>query len=117
MIVNGSKKLLKVAPNFCCEICDYTTCKKSSYIKHLATDKHEKMTNDSKNIENDSEKLLKVAKYTCQCGKNYSYDSGYYRHKKYATFNHQLIHITNNLLIFKINSMNLFLNSLKIIRK
>ena len=86
MIVNDSKKLLKVAPNFCCEICDYTTCKKSSYIKHLATDKHEKMTNDSKNIENDSEKLLKVAKYTCQCGKNYSYDSGYYRHKKMCNF-------------------------------
>lgn len=58
MVVNGSKKLLKVAPNFYCELCDYTTSKKSSYMKHLSTDKHK----NSKMVVNDSEKLLKVAK-------------------------------------------------------
>ena len=78
MVVNGSKKLLKVAPNFCCEMCDYNTSKKSSYMKHLSTDKHK----NSKMVVNGSEKLLKVAQYKCWCGKMYKYDTGYYRHKK-----------------------------------
>ena len=55
MVENDSKKLLKVAPLFFCKKCDYNTSKKSSYYKHLTTDKHKKG-------QNDSEKLLKVAK-------------------------------------------------------
>jgi hypothetical protein len=82
MVVNGSKKLLKVAQNFCCSYCDYNTCKKSSFDKHLSTDKHKKNENDSKMVVNDSEKLPKVAHFECECGKIYKYDSGYYRHKK-----------------------------------
>jgi hypothetical protein len=77
-----SEKLPKVPSRFCCSICDYNTCKKSSYVKHLTTDKHKNNINDSKLIVNDSEKLLKVAEYKCSCGKIYKYDSGYYRHKK-----------------------------------
>jgi hypothetical protein len=83
-----SKKLLKVAPIFDCKYCDYTTSKKSSYLKHLSTDKHKNSENDSKMVENDSEKLQKVAhKFLCTCGKTYKYDSGYYRHKKMCFIN------------------------------
>jgi len=82
MIVNDSEKLLKVAPTFCCEYCDYNTSKKSSYDKHLSTDKHKNTENGSKMVVEDSEKSPKVAKYECECGKIYKYDSGYYRHKK-----------------------------------
>ena len=77
-----SEKLLKVAQNYSCECCDYITCKKSSYIKHMTTDKHKKTENDSKMVVNDSEKSQKVAQFECNCGKIYKYDSGYYRHKK-----------------------------------
>jgi hypothetical protein len=71
-----SKKLQKVATKFHCEFCDYNTSRKSSYEKHLSTDKH-------KMVVNDSEKLQKVANILqCSCGKIYKYDSGYYRHKK-----------------------------------
>jgi len=35
-----TEKLLKVAQNFICEKCDYTTSKLSSYKKHLTTAKH-----------------------------------------------------------------------------
>ena len=86
MVENGSKKLPKVAHIFCCTNCDYNTSKKSSYNKHITTDKHKKMVNDSKMMTNDSEKLLKVANYQCLCGKSYSYDSGYYRHKKKCNY-------------------------------
>ena len=82
MVVNDSKKLLKVANLFCCNFCDYNTSKKSSFDKHLSTDKHKKNENDSKMVVNDSEKLPKVAHFQCECGKTYKYDSGYYRHKK-----------------------------------
>jgi hypothetical protein len=82
MVVNDSEKSPKVAKVFCCELCDYTTCKKCDYTKHLSTDKHKKATNDSKMVVNDSKKSPKVAFYTCECGKIYKYDSGYYRHKK-----------------------------------
>jgi hypothetical protein len=77
-----SEKLLKVAQNYVCDCCDYLTCKKSSYTKHLSTDKHKKSENDSKMVVNDSNLLPKVAQFECQCGKIYKYDSGYYRHKK-----------------------------------
>ena len=79
MVVEDSEKLLKVASKFYCEYCDYTTCKKSSYDKHMSTDKHKNNENDSKMVV---EKLLKVTQYECGCGKIYKYDSGYYRHKK-----------------------------------
>jgi hypothetical protein len=77
-----SKKLLKVAQSYLCECCDYSTSKKSSYAKHILTDKHKKTENDSKMVENDSSVGEKVAHFVCNCGKVYKYDSGYYRHKK-----------------------------------
>jgi hypothetical protein len=96
MVENGSKKLLKVANSYCCDYCYYNTSKKSSYDKHLSTDKHKNNENGSKMVENDSEKLLKVAKsYKCICGKIYKYDSGYYRHKKKCLDND----ITNETII------------------
>ena len=82
MVVNDSKKLLKVSHIFCCSYCDYNTSKKSSSDKHLLTDKHKKNENDSKMVVNDSEQSPKVAHFQCKCGKIYKYDSGYYRHKK-----------------------------------
>jgi hypothetical protein len=78
-----SKKLLKVAPFFCCQYCDYTTSKKSSFDKHLRTDKHKNMHNGSKWVVKSCQKLLHTDNlYTCSCGKLYKYESGFYRHKK-----------------------------------
>ena len=82
MVVEDSEKSSKVAPKFCCYSCDYNTCKKSDYTKHLSTDKHKNNENGSKMVVNGSEKSPKVAIYECECGKIYKYDSGYYRHKK-----------------------------------
>jgi hypothetical protein len=82
MVVNDSKKSPKVAQQFLCNYCDYNTCKKNDYIKHLSTDKHKKNENDSKMVVNGSDKSPKVAHFECECGKIYKYDSGYYRHKK-----------------------------------
>ena len=87
MVVNDSKKSPKVAEIFTCVFCDYKSCKTNDFKKHLSTDKHKKRENGSKMVVNDSKKSPKVAQLSCECGKNYKYDSGYYRHKKKCSFN------------------------------
>ena len=81
-----SKKSPKVPKSLCCIFCDYTTCYTRDYKKHLSTDKHKKMENDSKMVVNDSKKSPKVPNFECMCGKIYKYDSGYYRHKKTCSY-------------------------------
>jgi len=84
MIVNDSVLVQEGSKRFCCMFCNYKSCRKSQYDRHLATDKHKKMENDSKMIVNDSDLVPKSSTniFTCECGKAYKYDSGYYRHKK-----------------------------------
>ena len=94
-----SKKSLKVANRFECNICYYNTSKRSDFNKHLSTRKHKNNVNDSKMIENEGKISQKIAKldslYSCECGKQYKYDSGYYRHKKTCHMNS--IKVQNNI--------------------
>ena len=102
MIVNDSKNSPKVAKEYCCDLCDYKSCKKSDYKKHLSTDKHKKKENDSKMVVNDSDFSPKSSKksFTCDCGKVYKYDSGYYRHKKKCNYvEDDIVDASNNLII------------------
>lgn len=76
-----TKKVAKVADFFECLICDYNTCKKGNYDKHLSTDKHKKRQNDT----NGYKKVAKVAenlKISCVCGKIYIHKQNLYRHQK-----------------------------------
>ena len=84
MVVNDSKKLQKIADVFLCKFCDYSTCKKYNYEKHLSTDKHKMVVNDSK-------KLQKVASifYCKTCDYSTSRKSSYYKHL--ITSKHQSI--------------------------
>jgi hypothetical protein len=83
MVVNDSNLVPKSSEKFICNKCDYYTCRKSQYVRHLSTDKHKKQANDSKMVVNDSDLVPKSSKnYECECGKIYKYDTGYYRHKK-----------------------------------
>ena len=81
-----TKKLQKVAPDFCCENCNYTTSRKSSYNKHLLTAKHKMLTNDD----------IKVAKscseFICsKCNNIYKSRQTLHVHKKKCT------HVVENL--------------------
>jgi hypothetical protein len=70
----------KVANKYLCEICDYTTSRKSSYVKHLLTSKH---TNTTYNYNYTTTLQLKVAqKNICNCGKEYKHRSSLWNHKK-----------------------------------
>ena len=70
------KKFQKSSDNFICEKCDYTTSRKSQYDRHITTAKHKMVVNGSKKVPTTSQHHI------CSCGRQYKYDSGYYRHKK-----------------------------------
>ena len=61
---------------FYCEYCHYDTSKKSSWGKHIKTNKH--ITKSLSILDNG-----KVApRFFCECGKNYQFKSGLCKHKK-----------------------------------
>jgi hypothetical protein len=66
----------KSPPIFSCERCEYTTCKKSDYTKHLLTRKHENIV---KLLTLDT-KIEK--KYECMCGKRFSHRQSLSIHRK-----------------------------------
>ena len=77
-----TKSCNKVAHNFSCSSCDYFTCKKSSYDKHILTDKHK---NNEKGDAGD-EKVAKSCFFTCVgCEKKYSSRNGLWKHRKICT--------------------------------
>ena len=98
MVTNGNKPATKVATNFNCIICDYSSSKQSDWVKHTLTRKHQNgnkmVTNGNKMAtkvaklnqpNNDDNNLDKVTnnKFQCdKCNKIYKYNSGLSRHYK-----------------------------------
>lgn len=81
---------------FLCEKCDYITCVKSNYIKHLATQKHINGTFGTKMAPKWHKKyLVKTSgKYICTlCDYNTSHASHFYKH--ISTRKHQLALLEN----------------------
>lgn len=67
----------KISPRFCCEICDYSTCKKSNINTHYLSAKHLKATECNKNS------AVLSPKHKCEiCEKTYNDRTGLWRHKK-----------------------------------
>jgi hypothetical protein len=77
-----TQKSPKIAKNFYCSSCDYKCFKKSDFVKHLSTDKHNRVTNDYTKV---------AAAYHCECGKLYSHRQGLYAHKKKCTAMNSII--------------------------
>lgn len=66
---------------FFCESCDYTTCKKFNYDKHILTAKHIKSMFSNENVAKVATDLNDT--YICyKCNKKYKDNSGLWRHKK-----------------------------------
>ena len=68
-----NEKEAKKSQKFHCETCDFHTCKKSNWKKHLETRKHKILTNPN---------LDTPRKYECICGKVYKHQSSLIGHKK-----------------------------------
>jgi hypothetical protein len=64
-------------PKYCCECCDFITCKLTDYSRHLLTQKHIRNQKNEKNEKNET-KL-----YVCEnCNKEYCDKSGLWKHRK-----------------------------------
>ena len=77
----ASIKSLKNPEKHFCECCNYETSSKKDFNKHILTAKHKKLV-DASNMLVD----LSPKKFICNCGKSYTNDSSYYRHKKICTY-------------------------------
>ena len=62
---------------FICKNCHFNCCKNSDWVRHLATSKHQKLTNPNNFTPNYAEKH-----YSCHCGKVYKHLSSLCAHKK-----------------------------------
>lgn len=90
----NNEKVAKSSNKFYCDICDYITCKKTNYEKHLATVKHKLITNNNEKVAN----ATKVAKssnelYCDICHYRTCKKSNYDKHM--STYKHKII-MNNN---------------------
>ena len=69
-----TEKMPKNANIYYCEPCNFKSSKKSNYDIHLTTAKHKRVTS------NDEDHSIKG--HICQCGKEFKYRQGLYKHKK-----------------------------------
>ena len=77
---NNSKK---IPDKYECCLCNYITVSKKDFNKHILSNKHIRLENASKMLKTANELPSNDNKtYACKCGKTYSHDSSYYRHKK-----------------------------------
>jgi len=78
LLINANIKTPKCAEKFCCENCDFICCKKSEWVRHLATDKH----NNANNAKNCA------TGFCCDsCKHIFKHASSLSRHKKKCSIN------------------------------
>ena len=91
-----TKKSLKKSPFFSCKVCDYNTCKKSDYEKHVSTRKHDAMVSME---TKETKKSPKVAQHNMcnKCKKMYKTRAGLWKHDKKCKKDKNLVlHDTEN---------------------
>ncbi len=71
---------------FICELCNYKSCRKSQYDRHILTSKHKNRVEYNQTLEKSSDISNNVCNYICDCGKSYPFRSSLFNHKKKCTF-------------------------------
>jgi hypothetical protein len=103
-----TKKLQKVAHSFCCEKCNYTTSRKSSYNKHILSAKHKMTTNVDKKVAKSCSEFI-----CCNCNKIYKSRQTLHVHKKKCSQTPDTIHPAKdepkleNTMVLNDSSLNL----------
>ena len=80
---------------FSCEKCNFNTCKKTQYERHLSTHKHKMLTNVDTNAPKGA-----TPEFICECGKSYKHRQSLSVHKKKCKFLEEssILSETNNSL-------------------
>ena len=69
----------KIPKNLWCEKCDYFTCNKKDFTKHISTLKHKNKENETKVKQNETKKIPNL---TCDCGIIFNSRTTLWRHTK-----------------------------------
>jgi hypothetical protein len=69
---------------FSCELCDFTSCNKNDFTRHIKTKKHIINQNQPKSTENTLKNSTPIC--GCICGKIYKEKTGLWRHKQKCEF-------------------------------
>ena len=92
-----SQEVPKSSVQLFCDKCQYVTCRKSQFDRHVLTAKHKILTNNY-SLEVTSSRQ----EYICECNKSYKHRQSLFTHKKKCNF-HELpiTDNSNNQLILK----------------
>jgi len=66
---------------YLCDICDYVTCNKKDFNKHLLTSKHNRLIETNNQTNKKSQEH-----FSCCCGNSYKHLPSLYKHKKKCNF-------------------------------
>jgi len=80
-----TKKSLKKSPIFLCKHCDYSTCKKSDFDKHVSTRKHAIMVSLETTETKKSQKVAHLNECD-KCKKKYNTRAGLWKHIKICDY-------------------------------
>ena len=87
----GDKNTTKLCSSFYCENCDYGTSKKSSFVNHIASAKHKRITNELQMGQKEDKNMLDIIEtFVCSCGKQYQHRQGLWKHKKKCNNNNNI---------------------------
>ncbi len=84
---------LNICPKFICQICDYSTSRKSQLERHLATPRHIMKQNETLIGTIETDKL-----YNCNCGDSFNSRTTLWRHKKKCIIIQQPV-TTQNIIV------------------
>ena len=76
-MINATQNSPKFAKKYSCQKCDYSCSKKSDFLKHNESIKHNATKTEINATKNSP---------TCDCGKKYKHLSSFHRHKKICNF-------------------------------
>jgi hypothetical protein len=99
MTTKVTESCKKVAQKFVCQQCDYITCRKSSYDKHILTAKHLKVTQVTSTTTSGDIKVAQKQNCCDFCHKKYNSRNGLWKHKKICEIknSHSQIYDDTNL--------------------
>ena len=85
----------KSSKKFVCQMCDYSTSKKSQYDRHLATDKHRNGYNGLQMDYNLGPKSSTA--FICFCGRKYVHRQGLWKHQKICAIKNANSNLFDNI--------------------
>jgi hypothetical protein len=89
--------LPKKTPEYNCEKCNFVSCNKKDYTRHIQTKKHISNVFQWESIEKTPKNPKKpLTVFECKCGKTYNDNSGLWRHTTKGKCNYKNIGATSN---------------------